>query len=168
MVGVDQSENKEIRVFLYQILKKQREFQAKVVPELVVARPATTRVRKSPPKVLALTSAVEAAPVIEITTPVLEVVESIVEDIPAINLEDSGVFALPENTLDLESIFKKHVVIKEMDTVTKTVGVPVPLDLHKKMLDFLACNKDTPSSPKSLRELTLMCISYTMENLNNK
>jgi len=86
---------------------------------------------------------------------------------------ESGTFELDEapsknTTFDLVSIFDKYVPKTKgaMAKVgAKMVGLPVPDDIHARMLKFIETNKDKPNAPKSLKDLGLMCVGYTLDSL---
>jgi hypothetical protein len=93
------------------------------------------------------------------------------DELEEIELLDSGTFeldvAVTENTtIDLASIFDKYVPKTKGAKMTyKMVGLPVPLDIHARMLKFMEANKDKPGAPKSLKDFGLMCLGYTLDDL---
>jgi hypothetical protein len=84
---------------------------------------------------------------------------------------ESGTFELdeapsPNIAFDLVSIFDKYVPKSKGAKMThKMVGLPVPLDVHARMLKFMTANKDKPGAPKSLKDFGLMCVGYTLDSL---
>lgn len=84
---------------------------------------------------------------------------------------ESGTFELdetpsPNTAFDLVSIFDKYVPKTKGAKMThKMVGLPVPLDVHARMLKFMETNKDKPGAPKSLKDFGLMCLGYTLDSL---
>jgi hypothetical protein len=86
--------------------------------------------------------------------------------VPAkLKLVDSGVFSL-EKKQDLAGIFATYSPKGLSKTMaTKSMGLPVPLALHERMVAFLAEHKAEENSPQSLRDLGLMCIGFAMDHM---
>lgn len=82
---------------------------------------------------------------------------------------DSGVFELAEikpEPFDLFNIFEQYAPKSKGEKMSfKTMGLPVPVELHERMTKFLAQHKDKPGSPQSLRDLGLMCLGFAMDEL---
>lgn len=118
-----------------------------------------------------------AEPVLDIEVPVADTrlisayIEPTDEELEEIEQLDSGIFALdevatPVLAFDLASIFDKYVPKTKGAKMThKMVGLPVPLDIHARMVKFLETNKDKPGAPKSLKDLGLMCVGYALDTL---
>lgn len=95
-----------------------------------------------------------------------EVVETSPEPI---DLTDSGTYAIDvlnegfNKLLYAMAILKKYGMTKEdKESVSKKMGVNVPLNLHARMSKFI---KEHPEGPKSLVELAVVCIKHTMDHL---
>lgn len=67
---------------------------------------------------------------------------------------------------DLLNLFEKYVPKSKGEKMSfKTMGLPVPAELHDRMAKFLAEHKGKPGSPQSLRDLGLMCLGFAMGEL---
>lgn len=101
------------------------------------------------PQVVEPPQTIPATPIVAIEVPVYPIYE--LEEIKPV-------------PFDLLSLFEKYVPkAKSMKTEAKTMGLPVPNELHARMIKFLTANKDKPGSPQSLRDLGLMCLSFAMD-----
>lgn len=98
--------------------------------------------------------------------------ENEIPDLSAFDVEDkldSGLFELAEiapETSSLFKIFEKYGPKPKVEKMpSKTMGLPVPVELHERMAKFLVENKKKPGSPQSLRDLGLMCLGLAMDTL---
>lgn len=141
------------------------------------ARQTTITLVPPPPADLDIKSqaaVVEAqAPLEVFAVPVIEEPESLglePELAPVIEDKlDSGVYELAEikpEPFDLLNIFEQYVPKSKGEKMSfKTMGLPVPVELHDRMAKFLAEHKGKPGSPQSLRDLGLMCLGFAMDEL---
>lgn len=181
---------KEKAVFLDQILRRQEEYIKKIGPvkkpaakKPVRVRPTQSTLKVVPvyePAVVEIDDSeavvvAETEQVIELTQPERPAyTEPTDDELKEIERLDSGVFDLDEKSspniaFDLVSIFEKYVPKTKgaMAKVgAKMVGLPVPDDMHARMTKFLEKNKDKPGAPKSLKDLGLMCLHYTLDDLD--
>lgn len=85
---------------------------------------------------------------------------------------DSGIFKLEEikpEPCALFKIFEQYGPKPKVGKMSfKTMGLPVPVELHERMTQFLADHKGKPGSPQSLRDLGLMCLGFAMDGLQAK
>jgi hypothetical protein len=169
-------------VLLEQILRRQEEYRQSLGPRSSVALadvPAVApKIRKVKAKLVIAPTAPDAAP-IEVLPAPIEVLPELPpliegptdEELKALEMTDSGVYPLDEGVdtlkvFDLVSIFEKYVPkTKGAKMSFKTMGLPVPLELHERMHKFLETNKDKPGAPQSLRDVGLMCLSLAMDSI---
>ena len=177
-------------MFLDQILRRQEEYIKSLGPITKPVQKKPLRLKKAPTtlKVVPvyipdeIEDEIESAIVVEVdeTVPELSLIDTRLipayieppdDELEEIELLDSGTFeldvAVTENTtIDLASIFDKYVPKSKGAKMThKMVGLPVPLDIHARMLKFMEANKDKPGAPKSLKDFGLMCLGYTLDDL---
>ena len=144
-------------MLLEQILRRQEEFRQSVGVVIAPIPPKPARTPKASTK-LKIVPPVEALSI-----------EPSDEELNAIDLTDSGVYPLEEypaqnKLIDLVSLFEKYVPkTKKAPVGAKTMGLPVPEELHSRMVKFIEMHKDKPGSPQTLKELGLMCLGYSMD-----
>jgi len=82
---------------------------------------------------------------------------------------DVTIYALAEikpEPFDLLNIFEQYAPKSKGEKMSfKTMGLPVPVELHERMSKFLTEHKGKPGSPQSLRDLGLMCLGFAMDEL---
>lgn len=162
----------------------------KVVPVYVPDEPAVAledEIESAPTYELAeieseIVAEIEAEFVADVVEPIQELelleprlisafIEPTDTELKEIEQLESGTFELdeapsPNSSFDLVSIFDKYVPKTKGAKMThKMVGLPVPLDVHARMLKFMETNKDKPGAPKSLKDFGLMCLGYTLDSL---
>jgi hypothetical protein len=175
-------------VFLDQMMRRQEEYIKSLGPvKKPVKENKTVRVHKAQSTLATVSirekSNIESASVIEVAKTVQELllidtrlisayIESTDAELKKIE-RDSGTFELDEassanTTIDLSLIFDKYVPKTKGEKMTyKMVGLPVPLDIHARMLNFMEVNKDKTGAPKTLKDLGLMCLGYALDSLES-
>ena len=161
-------------MLLEQILRRQEEYRQSLGPRSSVALAEVPEVAPKIRKVkakLVIVSVASPEP-IEVLPELPPIIEGPTdEELKALEMTDSGVYPLDEGVdtlkvFDLVSIFEKYVPkTKGAKMSFKTMGLPVPLELHERMYKFLEENKEKPGAPQSLRDLGLMCLGLAMDSI---
>jgi hypothetical protein len=152
---------KEKAVLLDQILRRQEEYIKSLGP---IKKTLTNK----PPRSKKKESLVKSTPVHEIPRLITGSLEPTDAELREIE-HDSGTFSFDQESLPSPvSVFDKYVPkIKGEKRTHKMVGLPVPLDIHARMLKFIEANKDKPNAPQSLKELGVMCLGYALDSLES-
>lgn len=101
--------------------------------------------------------------------PLEDIEEPITQLLPPEPAPQIPIYELAEikpEPFDLLNIFEQYVPKSKGEKMSfKTMGLPVPTELHERMAKFLAEHKGKPGSPQSLRDLGLMCLGFAMDEL---